>query len=114
MVRQAPVICVMAPPIHLGAWSMGLMLWLPFAQFSSHQFVKFLIILLCRSNWQLSIPVHTTHSERVKCTHIRLQYKRAIKLLKLVSYCVVLFSVICVMAPPIHLGVWSMAIWAAF
>ena len=27
MVRQAPVICVMAPPIHLGAWSM---LWLPF------------------------------------------------------------------------------------
>ena len=22
MVRQAPVICVMAPPIHLGAWSM--------------------------------------------------------------------------------------------
>ena len=30
MVRQAPVICVMAPPIHLGAWSMALMLWLPF------------------------------------------------------------------------------------
>ena len=29
MVRQAPVICVMAPPIHLGAWSMALMLWLP-------------------------------------------------------------------------------------
>ena len=27
MVRQAPVICVMAPPIHLGVWSM---LWLPF------------------------------------------------------------------------------------
>ena len=26
MVRQAPVICVMAPPIHLGAWSMALML----------------------------------------------------------------------------------------
>ena len=25
MVRQAPVICVMAPPIHLGAWSMALM-----------------------------------------------------------------------------------------
>ena len=24
------VICVMAPPIHLGAWSMALMLWLPF------------------------------------------------------------------------------------
>ena len=24
MVRQAPVICVMAPPIHLGAWSMAL------------------------------------------------------------------------------------------
>ena len=23
MVRQAPVICVMAPPIHLGAWSNG-------------------------------------------------------------------------------------------
>ena len=23
MVRQAPVICVMAPPIHLGVWSMG-------------------------------------------------------------------------------------------
>ena len=30
MVRQAPVICVMVPPIHLGAWSMALMLWLPF------------------------------------------------------------------------------------
>ena len=30
MVRQAPVICVMAPPIDLGAWSMALMLWLPF------------------------------------------------------------------------------------
>ena len=28
--RQAPVICVMAPPIHLGAWSMALMVWLPF------------------------------------------------------------------------------------
>ena len=27
MVRQALVVCVMAPPIHLGAWS--LMLWLP-------------------------------------------------------------------------------------
>ena len=27
VVRQAPVICVMAPPIHLGAWSM---VWLPF------------------------------------------------------------------------------------
>ena len=26
MVRQAPVICVMAPPIHLGTWSMALML----------------------------------------------------------------------------------------
>ena len=25
MSRQAPVICVMAPPIHLGAWSMALM-----------------------------------------------------------------------------------------
>ena len=30
MVRQAIVICVMAPPIHLGARSMALMLWLPF------------------------------------------------------------------------------------
>ena len=30
VVRQAPVICVMAPHIHLGAWSMALMLWLPF------------------------------------------------------------------------------------
>ena len=30
VVRQAPVISVMAPPIHLGAWSMALMLWLPF------------------------------------------------------------------------------------
>ena len=30
MVKQAPVICVMAPPIHLGAWSMALMLCLPF------------------------------------------------------------------------------------
>ena len=30
VVRQAPVICVMAPPIHLGAWSMALMLCLPF------------------------------------------------------------------------------------
>ena len=29
MVRQAPVICVMAQPIHLGSWSMALMLWLP-------------------------------------------------------------------------------------
>ena len=25
MVRQALVVCVMAPPIHLGAWSMALM-----------------------------------------------------------------------------------------
>ena len=25
-----PVMCVMAPPIHLGEWSMPLMLWLPF------------------------------------------------------------------------------------
>ena len=25
VVRQAPVICVMAPPIHLGAWSMALL-----------------------------------------------------------------------------------------
>ena len=33
MVRQAPVVCVMAPPIHLGAWSMALMLWLPFELF---------------------------------------------------------------------------------
>ena len=24
VVRQAPVVCVMAPPIHLGAWSMPL------------------------------------------------------------------------------------------
>ena len=24
IVRQAPVICVMAPPIHLGAWSMAI------------------------------------------------------------------------------------------
>ena len=24
VVRQAPVICVMAPPIHLGAWSMAM------------------------------------------------------------------------------------------
>ena len=30
VVRQAPVICVMVPPIHLVAWSMALMLWLPF------------------------------------------------------------------------------------
>ena len=28
VVRQAPVICVMDPPIHLGAWSMALMLLL--------------------------------------------------------------------------------------
>ena len=28
ILRQAPVICVMVPPIHLGAWSMALMLWL--------------------------------------------------------------------------------------
>ena len=26
MVRQAPVICVMAPPIHLGAWSMAIII----------------------------------------------------------------------------------------
>ena len=26
MVRQAPVICVMAPPIHLGVWSMALII----------------------------------------------------------------------------------------
>ena len=25
VVRQAPVVCVMAPPIHLGAWSMAIM-----------------------------------------------------------------------------------------
>ena len=37
MVRQALVICVMVPPIHLGAWSMALMLWLPFE-----------LLLLCR------------------------------------------------------------------
>ena len=44
MVRQAPVICapvicVMVPPIYLGAWSMALMLWLPFE----------LLLLLCVS-----------------------------------------------------------------
>ena len=36
MVRQAPVTCVMAAPIHLGAWSMALMLWLPF-ELQKHQ-----------------------------------------------------------------------------
>ena len=41
MVRQAPVICVMAPPIHLGAWSLALMLWLPF---------ELLFYMLCCSN----------------------------------------------------------------
>ena len=29
MVGQALVVCVMAPPIYLGAWSMALLLWLP-------------------------------------------------------------------------------------
>ena len=42
VVRQAPVICVMAPPIHLGAWSMALMLWLPFELLLS--FLKTVII----------------------------------------------------------------------
>ena len=37
---QAPVICVMAPPIHLGAWSM---LWLPL---HVHKCVEILYILL--------------------------------------------------------------------
>ena len=41
IVRQAPVICVMVPPIHLGAWSMALMLWLPFE-----------LLLLCTSSVQ--------------------------------------------------------------
>ena len=35
MVRQAPVICVMAPPIHLGVWSMALML----LSFSSRMYI---------------------------------------------------------------------------
>ena len=26
VIRQAPIICVMAPSIHLGAWSMALMI----------------------------------------------------------------------------------------
>ena len=34
MVRQTLVVCVMAPPIHLGAWS--LMLWLPIMHTSVH------------------------------------------------------------------------------
>ena len=29
-VSEVPVICVMAPSIHLGVWSMALVLWLPF------------------------------------------------------------------------------------
>ena len=37
MVRQAPVICVMAPPVHLGAWSMALVLWLPFELLYYHR-----------------------------------------------------------------------------
>ena len=43
MVRQAPVICVMVPPIHLGAWSMALMLWLPFELLLLLLFVPILV-----------------------------------------------------------------------
>ena len=31
--RYVNSICVMTPPIHLGAWSVALMLWLPFELF---------------------------------------------------------------------------------
>ena len=44
MVRQAPVICVMVPPIHLGAWSMALMLWLPF------ELLLLLLLVIKRDN----------------------------------------------------------------
>ena len=46
--RQAPVICVMAPPIHLGAWSMALMLWLPFE-----------LLLLPHLDMTTHAPIHT-------------------------------------------------------
>ena len=59
MVRQAPVICVMVPPIHLGAWSMALMLWLPFE----------LLLLLCIIALSLT-QVYQRYSE-VVCEKVR-------------------------------------------
>ena len=56
MVRQAPVICVMVPPIHLGAWSM---LWLPFE----------LLLLLCIIALSLT-QVYQRYSE-VVCEKVR-------------------------------------------
>ena len=50
VVRQAPVICVMAPSIHLGAWSMALMLWL------------------------LDTHLHTDHSCCEKCINNRVYF----------------------------------------
>ena len=43
-VRQAPIICVMAPPIHLGAWSMALMLWPPFELHIMYIMIESLIL----------------------------------------------------------------------
>ena len=36
----ASCVCVMAPPIHLGAWSMALMLWLPIEYYSMSYCMK--------------------------------------------------------------------------
>ena len=60
MVRQAPVICVMAPAIHLGVWSMALMLWLPFVLILSSSApgnVKEVTLMgVGRIGWQLGCP----------------------------------------------------------
>ena len=51
------VICMMAPPIHLGAWSMALMLWLPFE-----------LLLLGRSQKMLVNTLLEGECSGVNCT----------------------------------------------
>ena len=64
----------MVPPIHLGAWSMALMLWLPFE----------LLLLLLFTNVKQHLPIHQcehTYTNVGKCEtnvglhlHVSLSY----------------------------------------
>ena len=55
VVRQAPVICVMVPPIHLGAWSMALMLWLPF-----ELLLLLLLLQTCKCGFDIRVVLCTS------------------------------------------------------
>ena len=61
VVRQAPVICVMAPPIHLGAWSMALMICLPF---------ELLLLLLALMLTVIERSIHRTKEPSSELTTV--------------------------------------------